>query len=360
VLFDGTNLGDVTHKSKFFRGYFLGKSCIFTANFLKRLKVNRPNYFNVIEERLSLLALRITNRGKLNILDYHGHSENFYQYFLREVYDWAVINENENKQNVEAIDLIDHTNQFVIQVSSTASKQKIESSLEKDLIKNYKAYTFKFISIAKDAADLRKETFKNPHGINFNPLSDIIDIKSILSAVRAFDIDKQKEVYEFIKKELTPEIDPVKLDSNLATVINILSKEDWDKSDPISEINTFEIDRKISHNNLNAAKYIIEDYMIHYGRVDKIYTEFDSQGSNKSKSVLSTIRLEYAKLKSNLTDDQLFFEIIPKVQDKVLNSSNYTSIPFDELELCVNILVVDAFIRCKIFENPNEYNYVTA
>lgn len=78
------------------------------------------------------------------------------------------------------------------------------------------------------------------------------------------------------------------------------------KSEPISEIDSFEIDRKIQHNNLNAAKEIIVDYAIHYGRVDKIYTEFDSQGSNKSNSVLSTIRQEYAKAKSNLTDDQLF------------------------------------------------------
>jgi len=321
--------------------------------------VNRPDYFNVIEERLSLLALRITNRGKLNILDYHGHSENFYQYFLNEVYGWAVINENDNKQNVEAIDLIDHVNKFVIQVSSTASKQKIESSLSKKLIESYKSYTFKFVSIAKDADDLRKDTFKNPHGINFIPSSEIIDIKSILTRIRGMHIDDQKRIYNFVKKELVAEIDPMKLESNLAAVINILSKEDWDKSEPVSEINTFEIDRKISHNNLNAAKSIIEDYMVHYGRLDKIYTEFDSQGSNKSKSVLSTIRQDYLKLISNLTDDQLFFEVIFKVQDKILNSSNYTSIPIDELELCVNILVVDAFIRCKIFENPNNYNYAT-
>lgn len=321
--------------------------------------MNRPDYFNVIEERLSLLALRITNRGKLNILDYHGHSENFYQYFLNEVYGWAVINENDNKQNVEAIDLIDHVNKFVIQVSSTASKQKIESSLSKKLIESYKSYTFKFVSIAKDADDLRKDTFKNPHGINFIPSSEIIDIKSILTRIRGMHIDDQKRIYNFVKKELVAEIDPMKLESNLAAVINILSKEDWDKSEPVSEINTFEIDRKISHNNLNAAKSIIEDYMVHYGRLDKIYTEFDSQGSNKSKSVLSTIRQDYLKLISNLTDDQLFFEVIFKVQDKILNSSNYTSIPIDELELCVNILVVDAFIRCKIFENPNNYNYAT-
>lgn len=321
--------------------------------------MNRPNYFNVIEERLDLLALRIIRRGKLNILDFHGHSENFYQYFLNEVYGWTVINENDNKQNVEAIDLIDHTNKFVIQVSATASKQKIESSLSKDSIKNYKVYTFKFISIARDADVLRKDTFRNPHEITFTPSSDILDIQTILTKVRGMHSDDQKRVYEFVKKELIPEVDVMKLETNLAAIINILSKENLDKFDLSLEINSFEIDRKIFHNKLNSAKELINDYFIHYGRVDKIYSEYDSLGSNKSKYVLSTIRQEYAKAKINLNDDQLFFEVISKVQEKVLNSSNYTSIPFDELELCVNILVVDAFIRCKIFDNPNNYNYVT-
>jgi hypothetical protein len=321
--------------------------------------MNRPDYFNVIEERLNLLAVRIISRGRLNILDYNGHSENFYQYFLNEVYGWTVTNENDNKQNVEAIDLIDHSNKFVIQVSSTTSKQKIESSLSKNSIKTYMGYTFKFISIARDADELRKDTFKNPHGISFAPSLDIIDKNSILSKIRGLHIDDQERIYQFVKKELVIEIDTMKLESNLAAVINILSKEDWDKTEPVAEVNSFEIDRKISYNKLNAAKVIIDDYSVHYGRVDKIYTEFDSQGSNKSSSVLSTIRQEYAKAKINLTDDQLFFYVISKVEEKILNSSNYTAIPFDELELCINILVVDAFIRCKIFENPDSYNYAT-
>lgn len=321
--------------------------------------MNRPNYFNVIEERINLLAIRIISRGRLNILDFHGHSENFYQFLLNEVYGWTVTNENDFKQNVEAIDLIDHTNKFILQVSSTANKQKIESSLSKDSIKTYKGYTFKFVSIARDADELRKQTYINPHGIAFNPSTDIIDKNSILSKIRGLHITDQERIYSFVKKELVMEVDPMKLESNLATVINILSKEDWNKNEPVSEINSFEIDRKILHNNLNAAKIIIDDYSVHYGRVDKIYTEFDSQGSNKSSSVLSTIRQEYAKNKGVLSDDQLFFKVILNVQEKVLNSSNYTLIPIDELELCINILVVDAFIRCKIFENPENYNYAT-
>lgn len=294
--------------------------------------MNRARYFNAIDERLTLLANRITARGRLNILDFHGHSENFYQHFLNELYGWKLENANANKQNIEAIDLIDHTHKILIQVSSTASRQKIESALSKDLIKKYADYTFKFVSIAKDADALRKNTFKNSHGISFSPPADIIDKNSILSKIKELSISDLEKIYRFLKKELSGEVDPMKLESNLATVINILSKEDWDKADTIAEINHFEINRKISCNNLNAAKPIIEDYKIHHNRVDKIYSEFDIQGSNKSSSVLSTIRQEYAKEKNRLTDDQLFFEIISKVEKKVLNSSNYSEIPFDELE----------------------------
>ena len=35
-------------------------------------------------------------------------------------------------------------------------------------------------------------------------------------------------------------------------------------------------------------------------------------------------------------------------------SANYKKLPFEELEMCVDILVVDAFMRCKIFENPEK------
>ena len=47
-------------------------------------------------------------------------------------------------------DLIDNEKKIVIQVSSTNTKQKIESSLKKKLIEDYADYTFKFISISKE------------------------------------------------------------------------------------------------------------------------------------------------------------------------------------------------------------------
>ena len=321
--------------------------------------MNRSQYFNYIDEKLSVLSVRITNRGKLNILDLHLHSENFYLDFFNLLFGWKLENLNATQQNVEAIDLIDHTNKIIFQVSATSTKQKIESTLKKDILKKYSTYGFKFISISKDASELRTKTYENPHGLSFNPILDIYDINSILKTVLSLGIDEQKSVYQFVKTELGGEVDIIRLDSNLASIINILSTEDWSDLSQLDQINEFEIERKITHNNLIRAKYIIDDYCIYYGRVDAKYSEFDSYGKNKSNAVLSSIRKEYIQQKGRIDDDELFFSVIERVIQKILTSSNFVEIPIDELEICVNILVVDTFIRCKIFENPENYKYAS-
>jgi len=322
--------------------------------------MNRNEYYNYIEDKLHTLAYRITTGGKLNMLSLHMHSENFYLHLFNLLYDYELKNLNQSLQNVEAIDLIDYTNKIIAQVSATNTKMKIESALKKDILKKYSGYTLKFISIAKDASNLRKNIFINPHSISFNPAEDIYDITFILNEILIGDPDRQKKIYQFIKKELGNEIDIVKLDSNLATVINTLAKEKWDDVNKPDPLNRFEIDRKIIYNDLDSAKSLIEEYSLYYGKVDAKYSEFDSLGSNKSNSVLATFKREYLKLKKGENADRVFFSVIDAITNKILESANYVQIPIDELELCVDILTVDAFIRCKIFENPEGYNHVTS
>ena len=313
--------------------------------------MNRAIYFDSIESKLSFLATRIEMRGSLNILDLHLHSENFYLHFLKVLFGWELENLNVLHQNAAGIDLVDKINRIIVQVSATATKQKIESALAKDL-STYKGYCFKFISISKDAKKLRTKTFSNPHNLTFSSAKDIFDIPSLLVLIGKMDIDRLKEVYEFLKKELKSEPDPEKIESNLTTIIKILSKEDW--SQGISDFETvpFDVEAKISYNQLNTARVLIEDYAVHYHRIDKIYSDFDRQGANKSLSILKSIRTEYVKLAAVDSPDQCFFSIIKKVVQKIQASANYTPIPEEELALCVQILVVDAFIRCKIFKNP--------
>lgn len=321
--------------------------------------MNRSRYFDYIQEKLTAHAAGIEARGKLNILNYHVHSENFYRDFLNLLFDWNLENLNTTKQNVEALDLADHANKIAIQVSATTTKSKVESALKKDLL-IYDQYDFKFMSISKSADKLRAMTFDNPTTLNFSPASDILDLESILNRILDLNIDEQRQLFELIKKELGSDTDPQKIESNLATLIDILSNEDWNGDDSEPTTTPYDVEKKIEFNGLNAAKDCIDDYKIHYGRLDKIYSEFDRYGANKSNSILQSIRADYLRNQAQLSGDELFFKVLDSVTARIQASANYSPIAFEELELCVNILVVDTFIRCKIFKNPEKIRSVTS
>lgn len=323
--------------------------------------MNRSFYFNYIEEKLHVLAYRIVARGKLNILDLNIHSETFFADLLNILFDLNLENLNTYMQNIEGIDLVDTKNNIIAQVSSTCSKQKIENSLQKDIFLKYPDYRFKFVSIARDAASLRSDIFSNPHNTVFSPIDDIVDIGSILNIVLYMPVVKQKELYEFIKNELGNDIDIVKLDSNLATIINILANENLAENIESPEINSFEIHKKIDFNELTSVKETIDEYKIYYHKINEKYTEFDKQGSNKSLSVFQIIKKQYLLFLAGKNEpSETFFGIIDNVISIIISSKNYIEIPYEELEMCVYILVVDAFIRCKIFKNPEGYNHVIA
>lgn len=302
-----------------------------------------------------MLCYSVEVRGKLNILNYNLHCEDFYVDFFNLLFGYSLQNTNQENNNFEGIDLIDKNGRIVLQVSSTATKIKIESALKKDL-SLYKGHRFKFISIAKDASDLRNKTYINPHALIFTPEQDIHDVKTILNIILHLDITKQKEIYSFLKNELQEEPDNTLIETNIAAVINILAKEDFTNVETTDFPQPFNVGDKITFNNLNAASYIIEDYKIHHGKVSRIYSEFSQMGQNTSFSVLSAFRTIFIKLSTQYTGDELFFKIIESSVETVRKSTNFTQIPLEELELCVSILAVDAFIRCKIFRDPNGVN----
>lgn len=207
--------------------------------------MNRSQYFDFIELKLSSLATSIEVRGRLNILNVHLHAENFYTHFCKVLFGWELQNINAVDPNAAGIDLVDKTNEIIVQVSATANSPKIESALAKDL-SAYKGYSFKFISISKDAKDLRTKIYSNPNNLKFKPADDIFDVPSLLRLIYVMSIDQMKDVYEFLKKELKSETDPEKVESNLTTIINILSKENWSQGTSGFETVPFDIEPKIS------------------------------------------------------------------------------------------------------------------
>lgn len=294
------------------------------------------------------------------MLDLNIHSETFFADLLNILFGIQLQNLNAIMQNVEGIDLVDRKNKIIAQVSSTCSKQKIESSLAKKILLQYSDYRFKFISISQSAEKLRLGMFYNPHNVLFDPLYDIIDTTSILGNILAMTIGEQKLVYDFIRDELGDNIDIVKVDSNLATIINILANENLSSDIDSPEMNAFEISNKIVFNNLEPVQDRINDYKIYYNKLNEKYEEFDKQGANKSLSIYHIIKTQYNKLlSSGIESGELFYGIINNVIGIISKSRNYIEIPYEELEMCVHIIVVDAFVRCKIFKNPEGYNHVT-
>ena len=272
------------------------------------------------------------------------------------MYNYNLVNLNSIKQNIEGIDLIDIKNKVIIQVSATCTKEKIENSLNKAIYLFYQGYNFKFISISKEVKNkLRTTKFENPYNLIFDSQKDIFDFTSLLRYILNLEIDKQKVLFEFIKKELEEEINVVIVDSNLATIINILAEEDLDLENAKINTNTFVIEDKINYNNLNGVRELINDYKIFSVKLDQKYTEFDREGINRSTSILQIIRRQYIKLKNEKKDsEEIFYGVVENIIKIIEESANYKKLPFEELEMCVDILVVDAFMRCKIFENPKE------
>lgn len=325
--------------------------------------MQRKNYFDYIEEKLAILSIRVKNRGKLNILDVHMHSENFYRDLMNLLYDWSLDNINNSIQNVEAIDLIDYNKKIIVQISATVTKAKIEKSLDKKIIEKYaqRGYKFKFVSIAENADKLRNQNYQNPYGVGFEPQNDIFDISSLEKDIIDLQTEKMERVYQFIKAELGNMPDSISFNSDLATIINILAEVKLDSDEPLGNINMYEIDKKIAFNKLDIASMIINDYKIFYNQIEKKYREFDRMGLNKSMLVLQLLRRMYidALLNNKYNNsDLLFVGLIDEVKEIVKNSRNYSEISKETLEVCASMLVVDAFMRCKIFKNPEGYKYV--
>jgi hypothetical protein len=163
--------------------------------------LNRLNAFNYIEEKLNFLGFRIGVRGMLNLLDLHVHMETFYLNFCNELFGWQLVNLNTSSPNAAAVDLIDHSNKIVIQVSATATKQKVEAALA-GLPEHLAGYRFKFISISKDASSLRNKQFEKPSDLKFDPLDDILDIPAILRYVVAMRAEDQVRIADLVRSEL--------------------------------------------------------------------------------------------------------------------------------------------------------------
>lgn len=160
------------------------------------------------------------------------------------------------------------------------------------------------------------------------------------------------------------------LPSDLAEIINILGRSremPFDNAE-IIELNIIKPEIKIAYNNIVEHKELINEYKIWSGILASIYKECEERGTNRTDNVLANIKQHYMKVKGEMikaSPDVPILEVVRKHADEILKrvevrlyeeiatSSNFSSSK-DELNKGLQVIMVDAFIRCKILEpHPN-------
>ena len=289
----------------------------------------------------------------MNLLDSNVLLEDVFKEILNITYGLKLQNANLIKQNIKAIDLIDCSTKTFIQVSSDNSKAKVQTSLDKIELPKYEGYTFKFVCISKGVSHLKKHHFNVPKGISFNAETDCYDDKRIVRDVLAKDIDTIRKLALYLEESILPATADERRPSVITYVINRLADE------PLAEIavnpdtKSFDLEPKIDFNSLKKWRDIISEYTVFSLLVDKIYRAYDEQGVNKSFAVLSSLHDLYLNLASELTGDALFDKLLESVYDIVNKDYEYNeSLTREELQVNIKIVLVDAFVKCKIFKKP--------
>ncbi len=289
----------------------------------------------------------------MNLLDSNVLLEDVFKEILNITYGLKLQNANLIKQNIKAIDLIDCSSKTIIQVSSDNSKAKVQTSLDKIELPKYEGYTFKFVCISKEVSHLKKYHFNVPEGISFNTETDCYDDKRILRDVSAKDIDTIRKLASYLEKSILPATADERRPSVITYVINRLADE------PLAEIavnpdtKSFDLEPKIDFNSLKKWRDIISEYTVFSLLVDKIYRAYDEQGVNKSFAVLSSLHDLYINLASELTGDALFDKLLESVYEIVNKDYKCNeSLTREELQMNIKIVLVDAFVKCKIFKKP--------
>ena len=321
-----------------------------------------------IKDFLSFVDSRIKIGTKNNLFDENILAESLFKEILNIALDISYLNVNIIKSNTQGIDLLDITNKKYCQVTSDKSKAKIDGTIEK-LPALYSDFHLYFLMLVSDAQSARRNKY-NIDESRFDPKKDIIDFSTLFGMVKDLEHAKLLKIHTLCKEELSNILESLDFNkSNLLNIIKGLSKNRLNYLDNPKK--SFKYNDKIDFNNLVHSKKPIIRFSIFSPEVDGIYNIYDQQSNNISFSVIALIidfyekSIKEIKIESPLIskfyteEDYIFESTVTKCIEHIKENDSPPSLPFEEIVLYANILVINAFLKCDIFENPEGYIYDT-
>lgn len=165
--------------------------------------INSGKYLDSIIQNLTVLRQEINTKAQLGFTDLNKHCEDFVKNILNRIYGYDLENLNKDKSNFPGLDLGDKALGIAFQITSTKTTEKVDHTLDLCLKKgHYKIFKkiFVFILTNKQTSYSIK-TASEPY-FEFSDSKNIIDFDDVYKDILLLDVDKRRELSEYIEKEL--------------------------------------------------------------------------------------------------------------------------------------------------------------
>lgn len=149
--------------------------------------------------------------------------------------------------------------------------------------------------------------------------------------------------------------------SMLKNTINAISNLSLDAITESEKLNIYNPKEKLIYNEVKTNYSYIQEYKIYQGKINSLYDELEAQGSIKKEKLLSHVNQTYNKIKGNyvlnsenpielvrLNSDSILNDVFEELCKQLENSGFFE----EDIILGLKLILVDAFIRCKILEEP--------
>lgn len=184
---------------------------------------------------------------------------------------------------------------------------------------------------------------KNHHGIIDAEDSDGSPLYSVKQ------LKAMKQAHEDVFEASRSSAFVVKSSSLISTVIKNLSSH-MGGLKPTRTSHAFKVDDKIVFNEVDRHAGIIQKYSAYYGVIETIYNEFES---TRKVALLESFNDLYLSCKGgSKAADDVWDEVESLLIEKINREAHLEY--SEEIEWCAKIIMVDAFMRCKILEEPSQ------
>lgn len=212
---------------------------------------DRKSAFDAVSRVLAITKLDIAHHQTINDLSLNIHGDNYFRDVFNFVFDSNFINANTESSNSEYIDLVDHTQKKLIQITTTRTAEKVRHSLQALKVKKYAGYKiciFYILDKPNISAKIKKE-LDGEYQVNLDEI--LLDDKYLIKGVDALE---ETKLIELAKKYFNSQgekyTDEIVLDLTCKKLM--VAKHKMPDRTYDDDFGSIEATKKIDINNINT------------------------------------------------------------------------------------------------------------